>query len=108
MEKLGEVTDALLLLAAKKRVKQEDAANGDGAKVCGLSNLNENGRLHCLYRRFSEVLRERRDLLHKFLLRMARILDAFKSARVPTEDNKGFCLKLKNTDLNAKKKDFAW
>jgi len=56
MEKLGEVTDALLLLAAEERVKQEDAANGDGAKVCGLSNVNENGRLHCLYRRFSQGL----------------------------------------------------
>jgi hypothetical protein len=78
MEKLREVTDALLLLAAEERVKQEDAANGDGAKVCGLSNVNENGRLHCLFRRFPEVFfvefymdllrsqyktRQRRDLL---------------------------------------------
>ena len=54
-------------------------------------SVNVKSRQRSTFVRFLEGLREREELLHKCLLRVAHILDAFKSACVPTEEDIGHC-----------------
>jgi hypothetical protein len=54
-------------------------------------SVNVKSRQRSTFVRFLEGLREREELLHKCLQRVAHILDAFKSACVPTEEDIGHC-----------------